>query len=114
MILEQLIKDIKPIQIKGSLQCDIQGVNIDSRRIADGHMFIAVKGTQADGHTYIDKAIQLGAKAILCQDIPESLNEEVCFIRYDNPTLHVWNSRNDKKEQLYMIYCCAIKYETMI
>ncbi|MCQ2112170.1 MAG: UDP-N-acetylmuramoyl-L-alanyl-D-glutamate--2,6-diaminopimelate ligase [Bacteroidaceae bacterium] len=84
MILEQLIKDIKPIQIKGSLQCDIQGVNIDSRRIADGHMFIAVKGTQADGHTYIDKAIQLGAKAILCQDIPESLNEEVCYIQVEN------------------------------
>ncbi len=84
MILEQLIIDIKPIQIKGSLQCDIQGVNIDSRRIADGHMFIAVKGTQADGHTYIDKAIQLGAKAILCQDIPESLNEEVCYIQVEN------------------------------
>lgn len=84
MILGQLIKDIKPIQIKGSLQCDIQGVNIDSRRIADGHMFIAVKGTQADGHTYIDKAIQLGAKAILCQDIPESLNEEVCYIQVEN------------------------------
>lgn len=84
MILEQLIKDIKPKQIKGSLQYDIQGVNIDSRRIVDGHMFIAVKGTQADGHAYIDKAIQLGAKAILCQDIPESLNEEVCYIQVEN------------------------------
>ena len=70
MILESLIKNIKPITVVGKTDIDITGINIDSRKIQPGHLFVAIKGTQTDGHAYIEKAIQLGAVAILCEDLP--------------------------------------------
>ena len=70
MILRDLIKDIKPIGIYGDADIEIAGVDIDSRQVADGHLFVAIKGTQTDGHQYIAKAIELGAVAVLCEDLP--------------------------------------------
>lgn len=70
MILESLIKNIKPITVVGKTDIDITGINIDSRKIQPGHLFVAIKGTQTDGHAYIEKAIQQGAVAILCENLP--------------------------------------------
>ena len=69
MNLKEVLKNIKPLQLIGSDDIEITGVNIDSRKIEDGHMFVAIKGTQVDGHKFIPKAIELGANAILCEDI---------------------------------------------
>ncbi len=66
MTLDQLLKNIKPILVAGSTAVDITGINIDSRKIMPGHLFVAIKGTLTDGHQYIEKAIQSGAAAILC------------------------------------------------
>ena len=76
MKLSELLKNIKPTVIFGDTDIDITGVNIDSRRIADGHLFVAMKGTQVDGHKFIAKAIEQGAKAILCEDLPEDANNQ--------------------------------------
>lgn len=84
MKLQELLKKVKPISIVGNKDIDITGVNIDSRRIEDGHMFIAIKGTQTDGHKFIGKAIDLGAQAILCEDIPEEKAPGVTYIQVDN------------------------------
>ena len=81
MKLKELLKNIKPVGIIGNEDIDITGVNIDSRRIEDGHLFIAMKGTQVDGHQFIPKAIELGATAILCEDIPSVTNAEVTYIK---------------------------------
>ena len=71
MKLSLLLKNIKPLQVVGSDDVDITGINIDSRKIASGHLFVAMKGTQVDGHRFIGKAIEQGASAILCEDLPE-------------------------------------------
>ena len=81
MVLSELLNDLKPTSIVGSTDIDITGVNIDSRRIKDGHLFVAMKGTQVDGHQFIPKAIQLGAKAVLCEDMPAEKTEGVCYIQ---------------------------------
>ena len=82
MKLSELLKNIKPTTILGDTDIEITGVNIDSRRIADGHLFVAIKGTQTDGHRFIAKAIELGAKAILCEDLPtEGAPEGVTFVQ---------------------------------
>ena len=81
MVLSELLNDLKPTSIVGSTDIDITGVNIDSRRIKDGHLFVAMKGTQVDGHQFIPKAIQLGAKAVLCEDMPGEKAEGVCYIQ---------------------------------
>ena len=80
MKLSELLKAIKPIQTIGSTDKEITGLNIDSRIVEAGNMFIAVKGTQADGHQYISSAIDKGATAILCQYLPEELVEGISYI----------------------------------
>lgn len=84
MKLELLIKDIKPISILGDVTTEITGINIDSRQIEAGHLFIAVRGTQTDGHNYISKAIEQGAKAVICETIPEDKPDHTTFIQVAN------------------------------
>ena len=81
MKLSEVLKNIKPLQTAGDMEVDINGVNIDSRRIENGHLFIAMKGTVVDGHEFIDKAIGLGARAILCEDMPEKRAEGVTYVQ---------------------------------
>ncbi len=81
MELKELLKAITVVDIKGNDDVEITGVNIDSRRIKDGHLFIAMKGTQVDGHKFIPKAIELGAKAVLCEDMPSDRAEGVCYVQ---------------------------------
>lgn len=80
MKLNELLKSVKPLDIIGNGEVEITGVNIDSRRIKSGHLFVAIKGTQADGHTFIPKAIELGAVAVLCEDVPEDKKEGVTYV----------------------------------
>ena len=81
MKLSELLKNVKPIAVHGDIDIDIKGVNIDSRKIENGHLFIAMKGTQVDGHKFIDKAIALGATAILLEDMPETLEDKVTYVQ---------------------------------
>ena len=81
MKLSEVLKNIKPLQTAGDMDVDINGVNIDSRRIENGHLFIAMKGTVVDGHAFIDKAIGLGARAILCENMPEKRAEGVTYVQ---------------------------------
>ena len=81
MRLSELLKNVKPLCIIGSEDVDITGVNIDSRKIEKGHLFVAMKGTQTDGHKFIPKALELGAAAILCEDLPEEKAEGVTYIQ---------------------------------
>ena len=71
MKLSELLKLVKPIAIVGNAEVEITGVNIDSRKIENGHLFVAIKGTQTDGHRFIPKALELGAKAVLCEEMPD-------------------------------------------
>ncbi len=81
MILNELLKRIRTTKVVGSTDVEIADVNIDSRSIADGHMFIAIKGTVTDGHKYIEKAVAQGAAAVVCEDMPESLAEGVTYVQ---------------------------------
>ena len=80
MILRELLKNIQPTSIKGNIGIDITGIDIDSRQVGEGFMFIAMRGTQVDGHQFIPKAIAQGAKAILCEVLPEDTADEVTYI----------------------------------
>ena len=84
MKLSELLKNIKPIDIQGNSDANITGVNIDSRRIEKGHLFVAIKGTQTDGHKYIPKALELGAVAVLCEDMPAEKHEGVTYIQVES------------------------------
>ena len=84
MKLTELLKNVKPIRLEGNADVDITGVNIDSRRIAKGHLFVAMRGTQVDGHKFIPKAIELGAVAVLCEDMPEQPTEGITYVQVES------------------------------
>ena len=84
--LSQLLKNVKPTEIVGSTDIEVTGINIDSRKIEDGHVFIAMRGTQVDGHDFIDKASELGARVIVCEEKPEELQEGVCYVVVQSTT----------------------------
>ena len=84
MKLEKLIGGITANYIIGDTSIEITGINIDSRLIEEGHVFVAVKGTQTDGHVYIEKAIEKGASAIVCETIPANITDHITYIQVPN------------------------------
>ena len=80
MKLIELLKNVEVLNTFGETEVEITGVNIDSRRIEAGHLFVAIPGTQTDGHKFIPKAIELGAAAILCERMPEEHAEGVTYV----------------------------------
>lgn len=81
MKLQALLKNLSPIEVKGNTDLDITAIDIDSRRVADGHLFIAMRGTQVDGHQFIAKAVEMGAAAVLCEELPAELSPSVTYVQ---------------------------------
>ena len=81
MKLEDILKSINILESKGCINQEISGIHIDSRQVETGHLFVAVKGTQTDGHAYIGKAIENGASAIVCETFPQNLQENITYIK---------------------------------
>ena len=81
MRLNELLKHVEVLSTIGNAEVEITGVNIDSRRIENGHLFVAIPGTVTDGHKFIPKAIELGAAAVLCETIPEEKQPNVTYIQ---------------------------------
>lgn len=81
MRLNDLLREIQYTRlVLPKDEVEVNSVNIDSRLVQDGGMFIAIKGTQADGHAYIPAAEEKGATAIVCENIPEKQNPNVAYI----------------------------------
>ena len=84
MKLSELLRNVTTISLIGNSEADITGVNIDSRKVERGHLFVAIKGTQTDGHRFIPKAIASGATAVLCEDLPEERQEGVTYVKVES------------------------------
>ena len=82
MRLSDILRKISVTESLGDMQREISGVNMDSRQVEHGDLFVAVKGTQTDGHAYIAKAIAQGAKAILqSEPLPTDPVPGVTYVR---------------------------------
>ena len=84
MKLSELLKNVEVLNSLGDADVDITGVNIDSRRIEKGHLFIAIPGTQTDGHNFIPKAIEQGAAAVLCEYFPNTRVPGITYIAVES------------------------------
>lgn len=82
--LSQLTAGIKMKTIIGNPEIIVSEIIIDSRKVTIGSMFVALKGTQIDGHTFIQKAIDMGAESILCEDLPENRPDNITFLQVSN------------------------------
>ena len=72
MTLNAIIENIQCLKIVGETSLDITGVSIDSRQVKPGSVFIAMRGTQVDGHKFIPMAVEKGAVAVICEEIPQN------------------------------------------
>ncbi|WP_026764005.1 UDP-N-acetylmuramoyl-L-alanyl-D-glutamate--2,6-diaminopimelate ligase [Sediminibacterium salmoneum] len=79
--LQQLLIQTKTQQVTGALNKDITAIEIDSRKVKAGAVFVAITGAQSDGHAFIGKAIELGAVAIVCESLPAELDAAVTYIK---------------------------------
>ncbi len=84
MILSDLLKDLAVKEVKGETNIDIQDIQFDSRQVKPGTLFVAQPGTVVDGHDYIDKAIDAGAAAIVCERTDTIHKEGATVIVVDN------------------------------
>ena len=79
--IKELIRGVETIQIVGNSDVEVSALNYDSRRVAEGDCFFAVVGVQSDGHSYISQAVERGARAVVCQRLPEVPAEGVCYVQ---------------------------------
>ena len=84
MKLNELLKNVEVLNALGDTDIEITGVNIDSRRIEAGHLFVAIPGTQTDGHKFIPKAVEQGAVAVLCEYFPNRREPGVTYIAVES------------------------------
>ena len=100
-LLSDILYKTRLDEIVGSTNVAISSVTFDSRKVKKDSLFIATRGTASDGHHYIELAIESGAVAIVCEDLPEKLKENITYVKvldssaslgyiacnfYDNPS----------------------------
>lgn len=81
MQLRDLLYQTKVIGRHGDDAVEVRALELDSRSVSEGSCFIAIKGSQADGHTFIAKAIEQGAASVVCEAMPENLDENVTYVQ---------------------------------
>jgi len=82
MDAKNLLSAISFIEQHGSAESLlVHAIVFDSRKVTANDIFVATRGTQVDGHQYIDKAIALGAKIIICEELPATLNPTIAYYR---------------------------------
>lgn len=79
--LNQLLIQLKPLQQVGELAVSISAIEIDSRKVKQGASFVAITGVLSDGHAFINKAIELGAVAIVCETMPAELKDGITYVK---------------------------------
>ncbi|MBN2262623.1 MAG: UDP-N-acetylmuramoyl-L-alanyl-D-glutamate--2,6-diaminopimelate ligase [Prolixibacteraceae bacterium] len=85
MILKNLLNEVVTLNVDGSLEVEVNGLAFDSRKVEKGFVFFAITGTHTDGHQFIQKAIDLGACAVVCQQVPAQLAAHVSYIMVSDP-----------------------------
>ncbi|MES2702940.1 MAG: UDP-N-acetylmuramoyl-L-alanyl-D-glutamate--2,6-diaminopimelate ligase [Bacteroidota bacterium] len=79
--LKDILVNVAPVKIQGETAMPVTSIAIDSRKAQAGAMFVAVRGTLSDGHSFIDKAVELGAAAIVCEELPANINAGVTYVQ---------------------------------
>lgn len=84
MILSDILNGVDVLDILGNKEIEISEIVFDSRKAVKNSLYIAIKGTLVDGHQYISSAIEKGAKAIVCEVLPEQKEEGIIYIKVEN------------------------------
>lgn len=78
--LKDILYKVHITSTSGNMNVEVKGIAFDSRNVQPGFLFVAVKGTQSDGHAYIEKSVASGAIAIVCEKLPETTSEKITYV----------------------------------
>ncbi|MGN0033015.1 MAG: UDP-N-acetylmuramoyl-L-alanyl-D-glutamate--2,6-diaminopimelate ligase [Candidatus Limimorpha sp.] len=84
MKTDDVLRNVRIIDSKGPEVLEVNAIAFDSRKCGVGDAFFAVRGTRVDGHDYISKAIENGAKVVVCESLPETLADGVAYYLVEN------------------------------
>ena len=82
--LQDILYNVRLQSVKGATNMEVKDLQIDSRKVSAGTVFVAIKGAAVDGHEFITTAIDKGARVIVCEDIPALLNEGVTYLQVNS------------------------------
>lgn len=83
-VLQDILYKVRIRSLKGRADVVVNDLQIDSRKVSAGTVFIAIKGVSTDGHNYIDVAVKNGALAVICEAMPEELKEGITYVQVEN------------------------------
>jgi UDP-N-acetylmuramoyl-L-alanyl-D-glutamate--2,6-diaminopimelate ligase len=83
-VLRDILYKVTINKVVGDTGIDINNIVFDSRKITENDLFVAISGNVSDGHEFINKAIDVGANAIVCEQLPENLKEGITYVEVDN------------------------------
>jgi len=84
MILDDILQNVILQKTIGETEINIDSIQFDSRKVENGSVFVATRGTASDGHQFIQMAIEKGATAIVCEEIPAGINPDVTYVKVEN------------------------------
>jgi len=87
MNLQELLYKVSFLKIIGTTNVEVIDITFDSRKVKLDYLFVALKGTQSDGHSYISQAIKSGAKVIVLEDIPNNLDDNITYIKVEDSNI---------------------------
>ena len=82
--LKEILYKVAIEGVSGSTNCWITDIALDSRNVIKNSMFVAINGSEKDGHDYIDRALASGASSIVCEQLPKELNQEVVYVQVND------------------------------
>lgn len=117
-LLQNILYKVRNTGLQGTTEVEVNGLSIDSRHVAPGNAFIAIRGLHSDGHQFIESAIEKGAAAIICEEIPEWTYKEVTYVKVED-ALHACgiiaaNFYGNPSEQLKLVGVTGTNGKTTI
>ena len=82
--LKDILYGVHLTAVSGTTSCGIASVCFDSREVGENDAFVAIKGTITDGHKYIDAVVKAGARAVVCEQLPETMLDGVTYVEVEN------------------------------
>jgi len=79
--IDEILKNIEVVSLNGTTDSLISAIVFDSRNVTEGSLFVAVKGKKSDGHNFISDAIRSGAPAVICENLPDNRESNICWIK---------------------------------
>lgn len=83
-LLSDILYKVRIEKVMGSTHLAVEDIQFDSRKVKKYSCFVAIKGTESDGHQFISKAIDNGAIAVICEDLPENINQNITYVKVNS------------------------------